>query len=206
MPDQVHPGRARPKRLDARRNYDQILKIANEAIETFGAEASLREIARKAGIGLGTLYRHFPSREALIETLMRERLNTFTEVVRAARSLDDPGEALEACIRAYLAGVMVYKGIAFTFMGAFKDKASALHASCATAQEELGALLNLAQARGQVRADVTVKDLFALVNGLAWVFDQGTHAPEQREVLVKVVVAGLAGFGFGLAGSGPSKY
>jgi hypothetical protein len=86
---------------------------------------------------------------------------------------------------------MVYKGIAFTFMGAFKDRTSALHASCAAAQEELDALLQRAQASGQVRPDVTIKDLFALVNGLAWVFDQGTHAPEQREILVQVVLDGL---------------
>ena len=191
MSDQIHSGTDRPKRLDARRNYDQILMIANEAIEQFGADTSLRDIARKAGIGLGTLYRHFPSREALLEALMRERLNAFSDFVRAARSSDNAGEALEKCIREYLAGVMVYKGIAFSFMGAFKDKTSALHASCATAQEELDALLKRAQAGGQIRSDVTVKDLFALVNGLAWVFEQGTHSPEQRQILVQVVVDGL---------------
>jgi hypothetical protein len=86
---------------------------------------------------------------------------------------------------------MVYKGIAFSFMGAFKDRASALHASCAAAQEELDGLLTLAQASGQIRPDVTVKDLFALVNGLAWVFDQGTHDTQQGKILVQVVVDGL---------------
>lgn len=191
MSNPVQPGTDRPRRLDARRNHDQILVIANAAIEQFGAEASLRDIARKAGIGLGTLYRHFPSREALIEALMRERLDTFSKRVRAARSLADPGAALEACILEYLAGVMVYKGIACSFMGAFQDPTSALHAACAAAQEELDALLRMAQAAGQVRPDVSVKDLLALVNGLAWVFDQGTHAPEQRTILVQVVIAGL---------------
>ena len=191
MTDQIHPGTDRPKRLDARRNYDQILIIANEAIEHFGADASLRDIARKAGIGLGTLYRHFPSREALLGTLMRERLNAFSNIVRAARSFDNAGEALETCIREYLAGVMVYKGIASSFMEAFKDKTSALHASCATAQEELDVLLKRAQASNQVRPDVTIKDLFALVNGLAWVFDMGTNSSEQRETLVEVVIDGL---------------
>lgn len=191
MTESMHRAADRPKRQDARRNYDQILVIASDAIERFGADTSLRDIARKAGIGLGTLYRHFPSREALLETLMRDRLNAFANRVRAARALADPGEALEACIREYLAGVMVYKGIALSFMAAFKDPASALHASCAKAQEELDALLKMAQKRGQVRSDVTVKDLFALVNGLAWVYDQGTQAPEQRDVLVRVVIDGL---------------
>ena len=191
MTNPIHSVADRPKRLDARRNYDQILIIANAAIEQFGADTSLRDIARKAGIGLGTLYRHFPSREALLEALIRERLNTFSEIVRAARSSENAGEALELCIRKFLAGVMVYKGIASSFMGAFRDKDSALHASCATAQEELEALLRMAQASGQVRPDVMVKDLFALVNGLAWVFDQGTHSPEQRRILITVVVDGL---------------
>src|SRR5258707_15668204 len=84
---------ARPKRADARRNYEKVLTAAREAFAEGGESTSLEEIARRAGVGIGTLYRHFPNRPALLEALYVDEVE---EVCRAAGQLDDadPLEAL----------------------------------------------------------------------------------------------------------------
>src|ERR1700751_1846210 len=90
-PDAIAPGR--PMRADARRNYEQILRAAWEAFAEGGESTALEEIARRAGVGIGTLYRHFPSRQALLEALY---VNELEEVCRSAAERDsgDPWEQL----------------------------------------------------------------------------------------------------------------
>src|SRR6184192_3929854 len=86
--------RPRPMRADARRNYERLVAAAADAFAAHGTEASLEDIARRAGVGIGTLYRHFPTREALLEALLRSR---FEEMQRRAAELSAsaaPGEAL----------------------------------------------------------------------------------------------------------------
>src|SRR5215472_13259483 len=83
---------ARPKRADARRNYEKVLAAAREAFAVGGESTALEEIARRAGVGIGTLYRHFPNRQALVEALY---VNEVEEVCRSANELDgDPWEDL----------------------------------------------------------------------------------------------------------------
>ena len=90
---------ARPKRADARRNYEKVLAAAREAFAEGGESTALEEIARRAGVGIGTLYRHFPNRQALLEALY---VNEVEEVCRSAGELDggDPWEALNGMVRA----------------------------------------------------------------------------------------------------------
>src|SRR3954454_8981308 len=83
---------ARPKRADARRNYDKVLAAAREAFAEGGESTSLEEIARRAGVGIGTLYRHFPNRQALVEALYLDEVD---EVCRSAAGLEG-GDAWEA--------------------------------------------------------------------------------------------------------------
>src|SRR5246127_5013405 len=93
---------ARPKRADARRNYEKVLAAAREAFAEGGEDTSLEEIARRAGVGIGTLYRHFPSRQALLEALYVDEVN---EVCRTAAELDgaDPWEALNSWFERFIA-------------------------------------------------------------------------------------------------------
>src|SRR3954463_1993404 len=88
---------ARPKRADARRNYDKVLAAAREAFAEGGDSTALEEIARRAGVGIGTLYRHFPNRQALVEALY---LDEVEEVCRSAAELEggDPWEALNGWV------------------------------------------------------------------------------------------------------------
>src|SRR5437660_7056474 len=90
-----HVQLARPKRADARRNYEKVLAAAREAFAEGGESTALEEIARRAGVGIGTLYRHFPNRQALLEALY---VNEVDELCRSAEGLEerDPWEALDA--------------------------------------------------------------------------------------------------------------
>src|SRR5690242_20978936 len=94
---------ARPKRADARRNYEKVLAAAREAFAEGGESTALEEIARRAGVGIGTLYRHFPNRQALLEALY---VNEVDEVCRSAAELDggDPWEELNG----WFEGLMGY--------------------------------------------------------------------------------------------------
>src|SRR5215218_2283110 len=100
--DIAQPLLARPKRADARRNYDKVLAAAREAFAEGGESTALEEIARRAGVGIGTLYRNFPNRQALLETLYVDEVE---EMCRSAAELDrsHPWEALNAWLERFIA-------------------------------------------------------------------------------------------------------
>src|SRR3954447_11869634 len=102
---------ARPKRADARRNYDKVLAAARDAFAEGGESTALEEIARRAGVGIGTLYRHFPNRHALLEALY---FGEVEDVCRAAAELDggDPWEALNAWLERFVAYVATKRALA----------------------------------------------------------------------------------------------
>ncbi|HEU5436164.1 MAG TPA: helix-turn-helix domain-containing protein [Telluria sp.] len=159
-------------RADARKNYEHVLAVAREVIAEQGADASLRDIARKAEVGLGTLYRHFPTREALLEALLRESFDAMT--ARAAPLFDaaDPGAALVAWFREMVLLAHRLSGITSIMMAAIEAPDSALHASCVTMKSAGARLLARAQEAGVARRDMDGADLFALVGALAWIGDQ----------------------------------
>src|SRR5882762_8237451 len=105
---------SRPLRADARRNYDLLIRAADLEFTAHGAAASLEEIARRARLGIGTLYRHFPTRDDLIAGLLEDRLQAL--IAAAARLARDPspGAALAAWLRALLAHAASYRGLAGT--------------------------------------------------------------------------------------------
>ncbi|NDV87807.1 TetR family transcriptional regulator [Aurantimonas aggregata] len=164
-------------RADARKNYDHLLAVARTVIAEQGAEASLRDIARQAGVGLGTLYRHFPRREALLDALLRA---SFDELTRRAGDLEGsaaPGQALTVWLREAVAVAHVYSGAIESMVAAIADPESALHASCHAMRAAGAHLLARAQATGEARADLDGTDLFALLGALAWLRDQPSLAP-----------------------------
>lgn len=177
-------------RVDARRNYDHLLAVAREVIIKEGADASLRDIARRAGVGLGTLYRHFPTREALLEALLRasfDELTTRASKLEAAFSCED---ALLSWLRDTVAVAHSHRGVVALMMAAIADPNSALHASCVTMRAAGTRLLTRAQAAGIARTDIDGADLFALVGALAWLGDQPSLALRANH-LFNVIVSAL---------------
>lgn len=164
-------------RADARRNYEQLLAVARTVVTEEGADASLRDIARRAGVGLGTMYRHFPTRETLLDALLR---TSFDELTAKAKELETSGSAEDALVswlRDFVACADNYRGVIASMVAAIEDPESALHASCVTMKAAGARLLARAQAEGAARTDIDATDLYALGGALAWVGDQPTLAP-----------------------------
>jgi AcrR family transcriptional regulator len=181
----------REQRADAQRNRARRLDVAGAVVAEQGTEASLRDIARRSGIGLGTLYRHFPAREALLEALLSER---FDRLAARAASLQDsqaPLDALAEWLHEFTIGATTYRGLAASMVATLSDENSSLYASCHAMREAGGRLLRHAQDAGQIRPDVDGTDLFALASAVGWITDQAPSLAARREHLLSLVVAGL---------------
>ena len=163
-------------RSDAQKNYDHLLEVGRELVTEQGANVSLRDIARRAGVGIGTLYRHFATREALLEALLRD---SFDKVTATAEELEASGkadEALRSWLREMVALAHSHRGLIASMTAAMSDPDSALHASCVMLRGSGARLLAHAQAAGAARHDIDGTDLLALVSALAWLNDQPSFA------------------------------
>lgn len=177
-------------RADARKNYAHLLVVARAAITEQGVDASLRDIARKAGVGLATLYRHFPTREALLEALLQAALAELTQKADELESSDAPDEALVSWFREGVAFVRSYSGVVDLIAAAVAEPDSALHASCVELRSAGTRLLLRAQAEGMARTDIDGTDLFALIGALGWVGNQRSFAPRAAH-LFKIIVGAI---------------
>ncbi|WP_404817182.1 TetR/AcrR family transcriptional regulator [Streptomyces thermolineatus] len=176
-------------RADARRNHDALLAAARAAFAEHGVDAPLDDIARAAGVGNATLYRHFPTRQALIEAVLHDSLEELSR--RAAESAagePDTRAALLDWLRALLAHSTTYRGLSAELVAGTKDPRSGLNAACTAMQEQGTRLLERARRAGTVRADITADELFALVSGVGWAADR---APGAQDRLFAVLADGL---------------
>ena len=156
----------RPKRADARRNYDQLIAAAREAFTEKDRSASLEDIARRAGVGIGTLYRHFPTRADLIQAVYVE------EVEALARSADDvaglePWDALIKWLHGFVGYIATKQALAEELF-AIADHNIDVFANCRAALNSAGEpLLSRAQDAGVVRHDTNIQDIIRMVAGIA---------------------------------------
>ncbi|MEW2355661.1 helix-turn-helix domain-containing protein [Spirillospora sp. NPDC029432] len=152
-------------RADAARNRERIVEAAREVFGTEGPEASLNEIARRAGIGPGTLYRHFPTRAALQAAVLAGRIERLRDRAAELRRTLPPDEALAAWLRAFLAHAGTDHGLAGHLIA---QETAALGIDCHQVIRDAAAeLLDGARRAGTVRADVTAQDAIDLVVGVA---------------------------------------
>jgi len=162
----------RPLRADARRNRARVLAAAQEAFATEGLAVPLDEIARRAGVGAGTVYRHFPTKEALFEAVVADRLTRLAADARTALADEDPGAAFYGFLTVLLADAQRKKDLADALGEA--ELGTATLAVAAELQEELGRLLARAQQAGAVRADIGTADLHAITFGAMAAEGRGT--------------------------------
>lgn len=176
-------------RADARKNYNHLLAVARDVMTEHGADASMRDIARKADVGLATLLRHFPTREALFEALLRSSLDELTQKAGELETSHAPDESLVSWFRDGVAFVHRYSGVVALMAAAIADPDSALHASCSAVRSAGARLLRRAQAQGTARADIDGTDLFALMAALGWLGDQPSFAPRADHIFEVVASA-----------------
>ena len=179
---------SRPMRADARRNHDRIVTAARDAFTEHGPTAPLDDIARRAEVGPGTLYRHFTGREALIEAVYRSDVERLSS--RAAELVAElpPLEALTAWLREEVAYVTHNRGLGAALKSAI-DQDSDTYALCKRLMREAAAMVLVpAQDAGEVRSDLEPRDLLLLGHGLGIAAEA---APESFERLLSVTVSGL---------------
>jgi AcrR family transcriptional regulator len=177
----------RPKRADARRNYEKLLSAAAEAFTENGTDASLEDIARRAQVGIGTLYRHFPTRQELLEAVYIDEVE---EMSRAAADLTDlePWDALVTWLRQFVRYAATKRALADEMMRTI-DQDAEVFAACRTAITAAGdMLLRRAQEAGVVRADTNFTDVGRMVGGIAAI---RTADPGQIERILDVALDGL---------------
>jgi len=170
-------------RADARKNYSHLLAVARDVVTEHGVDASMRDIARRAEVGLATLLRHFPTRETLFEALMCANLDALTQKASELETSHSPDEALVSWFREVVAFVQSYRGVVDLVASAHADPDSALYVSCATVHSTGARLLQRAQAEGTARADMNGDDLFALMSALGWAAGQPAFAPRADHLL-----------------------
>jgi AcrR family transcriptional regulator len=157
----------RKLRADAQRNRTAILKAAEAVFRTQGADAPIDEIARRAGVGVGTVYRNYPTKAAVIQAIVEARLGPIVEAARKARDSDDPGEALFALLRRLAHEASAFKELAESIAAAGIDLHTTKENLSAEIHAAMSELLASAQRAGRVRPDVTIDDVTMLMGGLS---------------------------------------
>ncbi|WP_245633664.1 TetR/AcrR family transcriptional regulator [Amycolatopsis jejuensis] len=169
----------KPLRADAQRNYQRILDVAAEAFAQHGADASLEDIARRAGVGSATLHRHFASRHALLRAVFREEVEVLCRRAQEHADDPDPGQALATWLRDLGVYASTTRGLAALLRdsGQEDDDCHVLIA------EAGGVLLDRAQKAGTVRAGVAIGDLLTLVNAISLVTEENADTDETNRLL-----------------------
>lgn len=189
-PGATGPG-VRPLRADARRNVDKLLGAARHAFAAEGEAASLEDIARRAGVGIGTLYRHFPTRQALVEAVYLNEIQLLRDEGVRLLEADDPFDALASWLRAHLAVGSVGRSLAAGLMAA-RARGESPITRCKSDMCEAGAkLLTRAQAAGTARTNVEFLDVLRMVHGIVLVNESQPDAAVQSARMLDLVIAGL---------------
>src|SRR5215213_3588409 len=184
---QPAPLSKRPKRADALRNYEKLLAAAREAFTESDRSASLEDIARRAGVGIGTLYRHFPTRSDLVEAVYVDEVEALSH--RAGELTDlEPWEALTAWLQGFV-GYLATKQALADELFAIADRDATVFVGCRAMLHAAGEpLLRRAQEAGIVRPDVTIDEVVRMVGGIAKI---PADDPADVQRLLAVALDGL---------------
>ncbi|MEE1768140.1 TetR/AcrR family transcriptional regulator [Streptomyces sp. JV185] len=175
------------RRTDARLNRERLVATAQEVFAEAGPGASLNEIARRAGVGPGTLYRHFPNRPALLTAVLRDRIESLCGRAEALLSSESADDALADWLRAFLAHARVNQGMGSALMAEEPDTPGL---DChQLILDAAASLLTRAQQRGTARADLTADDLVQLVVGIALSTARRQDAGQPERLLALVLDA-----------------
>ena len=188
-PDQELARPAEQLRADARQNRARLISAATAAFAEKGADAPLEDIARRAGVGIGTLYRHFPSRLDLQAAVFRTQVRDVCEQGDALLATDAPQQAFAAWARALTGYLVTKRGLSRALIDAVGVESELITSCWMTMRETTDRLLENAQRAGVVRSDVTAMDVLRLLHGVAVSSEKD---PDRTDLLLSVTLDGLA--------------
>jgi AcrR family transcriptional regulator len=179
-----------PRRADARRNYGRLVEHAKVVFAEAGVDASLDEIARRAGVASGTLYRHFPTRLDLVEAVLADQIAALVASGREVQAEDDAFAALAAWLRSVLVHGLTYRGLSAAVLSSALDH-DVVERWHAELFEVGAALLDRARRSGAVVPDADATDVLKLVGAIAWAAQEAPDGVAQADRLLGLVLRGL---------------
>ncbi|MEU1423710.1 helix-turn-helix domain-containing protein [Kitasatospora sp. NPDC005751] len=180
----------RPLRADAQRNRDRILATAVRMFTEEGLDATFERIAAEAGVGTGTLYRNFPTREALVEAAYRNEVARLCDAAPGLLATMPPAEALRAWTRRFIDYATAKLGLADALRAVVASGSNPYADSRELIQGALAALMDAGNAAGTIRSDISASDMFAALAGIA-LTSAGPDQREQAERLLDLTLDGL---------------
>lgn len=180
----------RPLRADAQRNRDKLMTAAVAAFSEHGADASLEDIARRAEVGIGTLYRHFPNRDCLMESVYRHQVEVLCAAAPDLLATHQPVEALRLWMERFVAHVATKRGMAMALKSVIGKDSELFAYTHGLIRQTAATLLHEAAQSGEIRADYDAGDLIKALSGICLVSDQPGWQ-EQATRLVNLLVDGL---------------
>jgi AcrR family transcriptional regulator len=182
----THP----PRRADAQRNYDRILAAARTAVAERGGDSVLEDIARDAGVGIGTLYRHFPTRQALFEATFLDEARELQARAEGLAVEPHPLDALTTWLRLQMDFGAHGHSMGAAVMNAKHTEGSEIQRTCIEMRGAGTVLLERAQADGLVRPEVDMVDVLRLIHGVV-LANQQVPDPERAERMFDLIIAGI---------------
>jgi AcrR family transcriptional regulator len=184
-------GRVRPLRADARRNRERVLEAAESVLASEGVSVPIDEVARRAGVGVGTVYRQFPTKEALLEAIMLRRMEKLVEEARSCAAAEDAGAAFFGFLEHLVDEATRKRDLADALGGTGIDMEKAASPVAQQLTTAVAELLDRAQRSGAVRADVAMPELFGLVAGTCMAAERGFPVACAPQRMLGIVFDGL---------------
>lgn len=181
---------AKPLRADAQRNRDALIEAAAAAFATHGADASLEEIARQAGVGIGTLYRHFPTREHLVEVVYRREVESLCAAADELALRHPPDAALEQWMQRFVDYIATKRGLATSLRILLNTNSTLFSDMSSRVTLALRQLIEAAVADGSIRSDVDASDVLHALGGIYSAPDTKDWRDRSRR-LVSLLMDGL---------------
>jgi AcrR family transcriptional regulator len=179
-----------PKRADARRNRALILAAAEEAFAAKGIAVPLDDIARRAGVGPGTVYRHFPTKDALFDAVLGNRIDNLLDGAAALLDASDPGKAFFGLMSRMIDDGIAKKDLVDALLSSDRARTPTMHGK-AQLRKLAEQLLRRAQRAGAVRRDVSIDDAMAAVRGIVLTAHHGGGDRRQTKRLFELVRDGM---------------
>ncbi|MGV1791751.1 TetR/AcrR family transcriptional regulator [Rhizobium sp. A37_96] len=189
-PKDTLPNDSRPLRADARRNRDTLIEVAAQAFASHGTDASLEDIARRADVGIGTLYRHFPSREHLVEAVYRHEVEALCEAAGTLAGELAPDKALEEWMHRFVGYIATKRGMADSLRILLNSNSKLFADSNGRVPVALAGLIEKAVAAGSIRADVDSTDVLHALSG-TYSMPNSPEWHDRSRRLVRLLMDGL---------------
>ena len=178
-------------RADARRNRQLLLEAARAEFVEHGAETSPVGVAARAGVGVGTLYRHFQSRDVLLEAVLADHFSSLQAAAHVLLGEPDPVEALRTWLRCFAEELTAIRGVAAVLKRNLLDEENRRPEVCMEMLDAWDALVARAQQTSSIRPDVNPRELLRITNAIAWATESTSGSPEEADRLLGLVIDGL---------------